>query len=499
MERNKKKEFRSYSVLKTSSGISTNKRSITPKQVPYKASEYTKIYNDRKLQIIQSLKTARRENTGLMQSKTLKSNTSENKFQSHSLSGKTIKDVNKSLALTSTIKSQNPSANRNELKKAIAFDTLKAKSDYLELRRDLALFEYSLTLETELENNIQKLKEYASSISSALKNYHNYSLNSTLVSQIHSSLLLEPSKVKRKKINTFKHITETFNISCYEQNSEEKFSGFVLISNLSCLLHSQPFGINLHIITCQYKEKNFKLLLEKNEIKSLENYLSYKEKFLKIIAPSLWFNVLHDKFELHSDQSNCTLYTFAVIYIKGLGQTTIQIFKIEEGLVIQLPNSSIILNIENSVLNDMNISLELYGSIEAIKKNLRILTKVLERKIWFYTGHLMWLRSENPFEVKELTSSLINDAYLLGYFKDYLKKIFSFRIKVKGRLYRVVGFENFELKIESKHQHSVRIYEGCQEYTQLISLQTQSLLKCPNTLKKSIELQELLTKLFNFK
>ncbi|OMJ95565.1 hypothetical protein SteCoe_977 [Stentor coeruleus] len=493
MEMNKKKDIRSYSVLKTSSGTSTNKRSITPNQLPSNTNNYTKIYSNRKLQIIQSLKTARKESTGLIQNKT-----SEYKFQNHSLSGKTIKDVNKSLALTSTIKNQNnnTNTNRNELKKAIAFDTLKAKSDYLELRRDLSLFEYNFTLETKLDESVQKLKEYSSSISIALTNYDNYSINSALTDKIYSSLVLEPSKVKKKQINTFKHITETFNLSCYVRNSEEKFSGFILISNLYCLIHSESHDINIHIISCQYRERNFKLLLEKNTIKNLGNYLTYKEKFMKIIAPSLWFDVLNNKFEFRSDQNNGIYFIFAVIYIKGLGQTTIQIYKNEEGLVIQLPNSSVALNIENLFLNDMNISFEYYNSIEAIKTNLKLLTKVFEQKVWFYTGHLMWLRSENPFEVKEIGSSLMNEAYLLGYFKDYLKKIFSFQIKVKGRFYRVVGFENFELKIETKHQHSVRIYEGCQEYTQLISLQTQNLLKSPNTLKKSLELHELLVSLF---
>ncbi|OMJ91150.1 hypothetical protein SteCoe_6317 [Stentor coeruleus] len=496
MEKNKKKEFRSYSVLKTSSGISTNKRSITPKHVPHKVNEYTKIYNDRKLQIIQSLKTTRRENNGLIQSKTLKSNTSENKFQSHSLSGKTIKDANKSLTLTSTIRTQNPGIDRNGLKKNIVLDTLKAKSDYFELRRDMALFEHNFVIETKFHNNVQKLKEYALSISASLKNYHNYSLSSVLPSQIYSSLLDEPSKVKKKKINAFKHITETFSIPCYEQISKEKFSGFVLISNLSCLLNSESFANNIYTISCQYREKTFKLLLERNMTTSFEKNLSYKEKLLKIIVPSLWFDVLNDKFKLNSYQSNFSLCTFAVIRIKGLGQATIQIFKNEVGLVIQIPNSLVVLNIENSVLNDMNISTELYCSIEAIKTNLRILTKVFERKIMFCTGHLLWLQSDNPFEVKEIASSLMNDNFLLGYFKGYLKKIFHFQIKVKGCLYRIVGFENFELKIEKKHQHSVRIYEGCQEYTQLISLQTQSLLKCPNTLKKSLELRELLVTLF---
>ena len=388
----------------------------------------------------------------------------------------------------------------NLLTQNTSYELIKAQSDLLELKRDLSLFEYSFILYNDFSRFFNKAYHYQNKISQVFNKTKIPSTKSLLENinkEVSKQIILDYNK-KIEKIDIF---VESFIIlPSNTLKFIENYSGIIEISEIRCHIQLESRIRKYHNIKCFADSKLMILNLEQNLNGLLCASNNYKEMIKILIFPYLWINTLKGEYSLYFSKNIKKHEKYIVLIIKGLGLVTLKITITYQQLLVEIPYSSISLILElskfQSLLNWFEVSLKVSNK-NPFTNNLKNLKNLLKSKLIFSKNRFLWLEHENCFENREKFSPLMNKRFLFSIFHFYMKKICRFYLRIKGKMFKIICYDNLELRISHQEQRIV-INEKVPEFFELFNLQSERILFSPITLMKSLELKFLLIKLFNY-
>jgi hypothetical protein len=374
-----------------------------------------------------------------------------------------------------------PNGQQELVVRNISYELIKAKSDLLELKRDLATFDYSLITENSFGTAICKIQGMSNKLCNIVASNEKGN-KGNLANDINNTLengFAVSSKCMQMNKNSIISVSEDFGVRPQQRkNLVENFAGIVRISNLTCLVSVYSKDRQFHTISCSANNHILSLSIQV----PINSFFCYKSQLLTEIFPKLFLCSNSHQYSLHFDSEHNKSYIIIIESIKGIGKVFIKLTELPDAMEIKL------LKINCTLLL-------LYSSYPQLSlKNLTELISFLKCNLCFDSNSL--IVSSNPFISKEKTSTLMNDSYLSTLFENHMKPLYSFSTRRNGKLFEITFFSDKVLQIIFKRQQKVTITENSPYFTFLTSMQGVSLLYSKRTLQQSLEFRSLLKTLF---
>ena len=469
-----------------------------------KIKDFRQIYNEKTPEVSKSLKPHKRNYLTSSYSKFPESRIISNKI---SLPIQSMKSNQDKISLINTQRpiqySKSSKMVESNMKSSISanqigYDITKAKSDLLELQRDLSLYEDSFSKTYKVNKIISSLSRNSQVLKATAEIFMQINTFENLPSSINQALATNYLK-KPKTNNTRIPCVETFSLMPAKiGKSIEKFTGIINLSGIRCLMTITSKLKRYHYISCLIHNQKLTINFDKNLKEIPDNYETFDQFAIVAIIPYLWLKVSEGIFSLHLKKALEKNERFEILKIKGLGLATVHLTISPQHLSIEISHIASIVVIELSHISSL-LAIPLESS-EKLSENIltthfSMLKSLLQDKVIFLSPNLNFIESGSTFDHKEKSSKFLNNDFLLNAFESYRKKLFTFHIRIKGRNYKISGFANSEIRI-SYQKSSILLSQHTKSLTFLHGLQSDSLLKYPKTLQKSLELQHLLINLF---
>lgn len=483
MEKTIQNFVRSQSSINTQNRSFKNiKRTKTPLAGIVNGKEYLKVYNASKALIGKKTIKAAKNNFLVRSAKKVEPKFTINieKFKFQDEAPRTDRSfwISKQ-KLEEVKKNSEKGVNRN----LVNYQIMKAKSDFLELKRDLALYEDNFSKDYGVEKVIRKLEAQGETLRK--KSTRNEKNNWKELEKPISDFLSKDWLPNYGKSTQRSVYIENFSVRPVKPTkTTEKFSGVREVCGVKCLLTVASQAKQVHFITCLINSSPISLSFHKDL--SHTSYGTFSDFIDKIILPNLLYRTSTNSLSFLEPLKG---EKFTVLSIKGFGLTTIHLTRTKHDLTIQI--------LQNKATTTITPSQ--FGIPETFKKSLFTTQfselKSLLKTHLFFTFPILSFHNSHFFEFKEINSQFLNEEFLENAFENYLKKIFKFRIRVKGRTFKITGYTNYELCVSSNNK-KLMICEGSKEFAFLTGLQSKSLLKSMSTLKSSLELESFLVNIF---
>lgn len=374
----------------------------------------------------------------------------------------------------------------------LIYDIQKAKSDKLELARDIATYDYEFSKSLKVLDSLSKINLLSKSIPDTsleineLDNQISSSFTNYLqISDSHHTMQLEP---------------ETFELKhpAYSKVKSTLLTCSIKISDIPCIahIHGTKWLEELEITISTLCTKTFKKSL-KHTILSL---YSTKQELRKIVTSEIlskfYFLYNHSRTSyllMHNADHGSKFKTFFSL-IRGYGKCSLSLSVNNSRLTIQV--------IEKNEILEVPIEILKVNKLEEI--NMKTVKTLVQSFIYYdkYSKGFYWqseIDPESVFSTKESTSNFLKD--------DYLKEVLSMKnFKISSSFQVSLSDLDFFVELYSyKHQHKLIIFYGresveipqeSKHFKLLIDLQWFNIQSCPTTLKKSLEIQLLIKKQF---
>lgn len=364
----------------------------------------------------------------------------------------------------------------------IRYEILKAKSDKLELMRDLSTYEHNLYVGLGYSKKIEKFIKIGKGLEGKLWEYEEGNKkNLEILSGIDAVLkgFEKKSGGDLQELGFF----EVFGVRPSETPEKmlENYQGMHSISGISCCISITSKFSNTHMVKCLLLSGQVvELTIHKQFPNTLLNFSSKVKEF---ILPSLYFLISRERYSLLFDKTHGKSFLAITLKLKGLSQTiTLIINNLQDFFRCEIAQTKFSILIDKFDLDCKDFSAE-------------NLLKQLKNHLFFNQNSLVW--GDDPFNIRERSSKMLKDNFLSDAFNDYLRKVFEIKIAVGGKTFKVEGFECQKKKhikvISSKS--TVILQENSQDFKFLFMLQHFSFGKAPKTLTNSLELREMIKNL----
>lgn len=373
---------------------------------------------------------------------------------------------------------------------AVFNEVLRAKSDILELKRDLATYELNFFQNLKICNlrddffyTYDKIFDSLSITQGIEKTGTDLSDQIKIIcknkkeprySGLHQTILIEEFPVKKLKN---KPVTQNF-------------QGIVKISSLRCILSVKTTYFSNHFISCLLPSGLTLTLHLKRKVfeAKCDPISTYTKNIKEKIFPFLHLNEDFHGLTLEFDEQYTKKFINFFIKLKGLNKK-ILLFVIDSGhnFIFTVKKTNFSLELEKLTFETQNFCIE----------NLFKLKEEISNHLFLRHNSLVW--GKNPFEVRERSSKFLKNRFLLEAFDENIKKIFSVRVGFKGKIFKLEGFysgkEKFLKAFSSKSV--VRIGEESEEFRIIFGLQHLGFFESPVTLGNSLELRIVFERIFN--
>ncbi|CAG9331500.1 unnamed protein product [Blepharisma stoltei] len=379
----------------------------------------------------------------------------------------------------------------------LKYNIKKAKSDKIELMRDIATYESNFSAKTALSSKFRTLAENCAMIKflfEETKSSNNAKLLlkenienalDMLHSPDNSMILLN----KKEKINIIKSKSFKF---VDRKVSHQIFAGIALVSLLSCIINIQ-LNKNSHDYLISMKIPSGQILslyLNKNLLVSRKSNIAKDQ-----IIPHLWIKIDSHQYSLVYDPECSITFLSFVLSLKG-DASNLNTVLIRETLLIlkiQIIGTLFSIDIDKSLITDKSsIFLEHPHKIARILRSKICFSRKNKSFIWIEDSS-----ADHCFKFKELSSNFLDEKYLNQAFNDIKTGDFlMYKIRIKGKLYTLEyysqkGEESLKILFS---KNSILLTKWSKEYNYLMSLQFESQFSIC-TLSKSLELEYFLSNL----
>lgn len=397
----------------------------------------------------------------------------------------------KTAAKNESIRPKRTVDSRQTNKETIYFDLAKASSDLLELKRDLASYEFEFIdkinikkLQTQLNENFQSLRQRYTEFSEASNNKN---LFDQIVNLTRHTKLTPSSSIPKVAM------TEDLHVRPKIQKHETKvFKGFVNVSGTVLLCKATALSFYSHSI--QFISPNGssgKITVEKKFLD--EKNSNYSKFLLNEVFPYCYAYYFKDEFGMIFDPLHSVEFQSATLNIKGIGQVVMKIVPNQACLYLEIVKCKLELLVDYAKLEGFSLVKRKIQELDKVE--VKKLVNVLKKELVFYKRKLKFASEENFFSEKEKFSDFVNDEILKLVFHNYMKKKTKFIIRVQGRKVKVVIFDATLIIVSIKKRKKVSLEP--KELKFLNDLQDFSIINNPATLSGSLELGLLIKKIFS--
>ena len=192
-------------------------------------------------------------------------------------------------------------------------DILKAKSDLLDLKRDLATYEFEFTQSIYQKNIVRNLQVFHSKIEKGFKSYLNLGTQD-LADKIQSSLSKPIKFTKCEEIKVF----SLFNGIHKTKDSDLQFQykKIIKLSGIRCLTSIRSLNDNHKIESLLPNGKELKLSIEKS-LSNIVNLSSYCEEIENNVVKFLFIEAGPNDIQLGFDEKFMNTFVTFYIFVKG--------------------------------------------------------------------------------------------------------------------------------------------------------------------------------------
>lgn len=400
---------------------------------------------------------------------------------------KNFKTINLANNLPGTIHNEVLESNHNLRKKEakLLYEIQKARSDKLEIMRDLATYDYNFDRKYNLKPVLYRIKEITEVINDV---------------QYHSTFcpVVDPADLGCYKALGASPETEDFSIKYQapHKTKETLMQGSFIISNIPCIVNicgtKWLENLEIRLITTsrqvfQYS-LNFKTFTIYKDKKNLTEILnSMLSKFYFEIADkgrlSLIYNTLH--FEK---------FIVAILAVRGYGKCSVMFTVDNSRLNIHVLEQKEVLEVPMDVAN-----------VKSLKEiTVSKLKKIVIDCVYYdkYTKEFYWQEEKNLNTIyysRESCSKYLNEEYLREALNNKsFKVIYKFDLVLGSHVF-FIEMHAFKDQIYLQARCESEIIEIPQEskYFKFLSdLQVINLFSSPSTLGKSLEIQVIVKKQF---
>ena len=367
------------------------------------------------------------------------------------------------------------------------FEILKAKSDLLEVKRDLATYEFELIGKVDIGVKKKGLEEDFNRLKQNFGEFNMETCGIEIGKNIEKLLYNQKDFRNIKKKNDV--INESFGVKISDKGDLELFQGFFNFSGLIMLVSVQSLSISRHILTYTHQGKSSKLSIEKplldtNPIK------------LSILRHCFVIN-FEEKLHLKYDPLHSVQFLIISVRITNLGRVSIKLEPSKEGVNIEILIYNLSLFIPSA---DLFPNFKELASLPALLSDTAIIpspklssiSKELNQNLVYLKKKLTIMQKSSIFASKEENSYLLKDERLSQIFSNYLKQKAKFIVRVNGKQVKVSVLDT-TLKLSLKNKS--KAYLEPEHISFLGNLQNLTIIKSPLTLSKSLELKLLIIKL----
>ncbi|CAG9315164.1 unnamed protein product [Blepharisma stoltei] len=388
----------------------------------------------------------------------------------------------------------------------LSYCITKAKSDKLELIRDIATYESLFSEKKCLKSSLKELYSSSQQIKSSFDNFlqlekNSKNLKNNLNTAIESIMAMdwELEKLDTSKTPINIHRKESsFGARIYTQNvrkdnSKLIYAGISTISCLNCLLKIECNANNYELLATA------QLLCGKTISNCIDLNTNISRKIfnsqVKELISHFWLNLNTPEETLNFDWNCSKKFLALTINLKGSKKPYhTLILKEDSGNVeLSMPNTFFKVNFKIGEISDKH---------SLFSENPANLAKRIQAKLYHNNRSFFWIDNpikENVFSFKEKESDWLDDVYLSKTFKELqIKKSTVSKVRCGGRVYKfeiLIDGDSEIIKIYSA-TNAVTIPWGSNEYKLLSALQFPQLIYYPLTLSKSLELPLVLKHLF---
>ena len=381
----------------------------------------------------------------------------------------------------------------------LLYDIQKAKSDKLELTRDVATYEHEFKKNKRVFEALSSISELAQSIPAT----------DLEIPEINDLLLSGFSQFLKATDPQFKYQPEPEVIElkhpAYSKVKSTLLNCSLKISDTPCIahIHGTKWLEELEITITTMSNKTYKKSLKH----TLLSLYSTKQELFKIVSteilPKFYFiyNHSHNNLILMHNPDHGSKFQVFSSYIRGYGKCSLSLSVNNNKLNIQVIEQKEVLEVPEDMLRVTKLE----------EVHLKTVKTIVHDFIYYdkYSKGFYWQNEklpENVFCTKESTSKFLKDDYL----KEILsmksfKVVSSFLVHITDLEFLVelhIFKQQFKLLIFFGRE-SVEILQESKHFKYLIDLQWVNILLSPITLKNSLEIQQLIRKqfprLFNIK
>ena len=371
---------------------------------------------------------------------------------------------------------------------AVIKEILNTKSDVLELKRDLATYEFAFIKNTNFLEFIEDFNHCFQNINKVLNT--NIGLRKS-GEEISNNIRTAYKNKKELRVFGLSQIiiTEGFNVKKDVEwfKKTEVFSGVWVVSGIRCVLSIKTTLFVNHLISCLLPSGTSLTLRVEKSLSSTQKQ-TYSQKIKEKIFPFLHINKNNLKLELEFDELYSKKHTNFFIQLKGTPQPIILfVTDLDKNFLFQIKDSNLSLILEKLSLETRDL---LFTNLPKLK------LEILDR-LFVYKKKLVW--GNHPFEVRERSSKYLNVNFLTESFDESLRKKFSLKTSYKRKGYKIEGIETSTgkyLKIFN-NESVVVIREFSKEFSFLFGMQCLNFYKDFVTMTKSLEMGVVIKRLFN--
>lgn len=371
-------------------------------------------------------------------------------------------------------------------------EILNTKSDNLELKRDIATYEFDFIKNTNFFELVEDFNQCFKSINNLL----NANTGFVKSGQELSTKIRETCKNSKEcgiyGLNEFIR-TEGFSVKKdFEQyKKSEIFSGVWVVSGIRCILSIKTTLFCNHFVSCLIPSGTSLFLQVEKSISdtSSTKKATHSQRIKEKILPFLHINKTSQKLILEFEEQYLNKHTNFYIQLKGAHFPIILILTdSDKNFLFQIKDLNLSLTLEKLSLETQNL---LFINLPKLKQEIL-------NHLFIYKKKLVW--GNHPFEVRERSSKFMDVNFLRESFDESLKKIFSLKIYHNRRGFKIEGIETIRgkyLKIFNNNAIVV-INEFSQDFSFLFGMQYLNFYKDFVTIAKSLEMGVVIKRLFNY-
>lgn len=374
---------------------------------------------------------------------------------------------------------------------AVFKEVIKAKSDILELKRDLATYELNFFRNLKIFNlNDDFFNAYCKICDGFSISQSREKTGMELSGQI-TNICKNKREPRYSTLNETVFIEELSVKKLKTKPEIQSFQGIVRVSSVRCVLSVRTSFYCNHFVTCLLPAGQVLTLNVKKRIFEAKQdpVSTYTKNIKEKILPFLHLNEDIHGLTLEFDEKYTKKFINFYIQIKGLNRK-ILLFVIDSGInfIFTVKKTNFSLVLEKLTLETQNIYTE----------NLGKLKEEISNHLFLRNNSLIW--GKNPFEVRERSSKFLRNRFLVEAFDENIKKIFSVRVGFSGKIFKIEGYDTGKEKFLKVFggKSIVRIGEYSDEFRLIFGLQHLCFFKNPVTLANSLEVRIVFERLFNY-